>query len=97
MQRANTRCFRNFNGWTLHVDDVATKALRRFPSKDAERIKIALRDFESNPYSGDVQKLGGEQASWRRRVGSYRIFYDVLIHQRIVFVTKIQRRGSDTY
>ena len=83
--------------WTVHIDEVAKKALRRFPSRDTERIKTALRDFESNPYLGDVEKLGGEDVSWRRRVGSYRIFYDVLVNQRIIFVTKIQRRTSSTY
>ena len=83
--------------WIVHVDDVAKKALCRFPSKDAERIKVALREFESNPYSGDIEKLGGQRFSWRRRVGSYRIFYDVLVGQHIIFVTKIKRRGSSTY
>ena len=83
--------------WTVHIDEAAIKVLRRFPAKDAERLKVALRDFESNPYCGDVEKLEGEQYAWRRRVGSYRIFYDVLQNQRTVFVTKIQRRGSHTY
>lgn len=83
--------------WTVHVDDVAKKALRRFPIKDVERLKTVLRDFESNPYCGDVEKLGGEQFAWRRRVGSYRIFYDALQNQRVIFVTKIQRRGPNTY
>jgi mRNA-degrading endonuclease RelE of RelBE toxin-antitoxin system len=83
--------------WVVQVDYVAVKALQRFPSKDIERLKAALRDFESNPYYGDVEKLGGEQFAWRRRVGSYRIFYDVLSSQHIVFVTKIKRRGSNTY
>lgn len=83
--------------WVVHVDDIAKKALRRFPSKEAKRIKTALREFESNPYSGDIGKLGGERFSWRRRVGSYRIFYDVFVNQHIIFVTKLQRRGSNTY
>lgn len=83
--------------WVVHIDGVARKAVQRFPSKDAEHIKAALREFESNPYSGDIEKLAGERFSWRRRVGSYRIFYDVLVNQRIVFVTYIKRRGSHTY
>lgn len=83
--------------WAVHIDDVAKKGLRRLPAKEVTHIQVALREFESNPYSGDIEKLSGQRFSWRRRVGSYRIFYDVLVSQHIVFITKIKRRGSNTY
>jgi mRNA-degrading endonuclease RelE of RelBE toxin-antitoxin system len=33
--------------------------------------------MEQNPFSGDVLKLEGSNGRWRRRVGSYRIFFAI--------------------
>jgi mRNA-degrading endonuclease RelE of RelBE toxin-antitoxin system len=38
-----------------------------------------------------------ETATWRRRVGSYRIFFDVDLDSPIVMVVDIARRTSTTY
>ena len=67
--------------WRVNVAGPARKALNRFPIAD--------------PFSGDVRKLGG--ASYRRRVGSYRIFFDLYPSLRFVQVTAITRRTSTTY
>ena len=31
-----------------------------------------------NPYAGDIKKMEGEEYVWRRRVGAYRIFYEIM-------------------
>jgi mRNA-degrading endonuclease RelE of RelBE toxin-antitoxin system len=51
----------------------------------------------NDPFAGDVLKLEGEGNRWRRRVGSYRIFFIVHIETRIVAVSAIVRRTSTTY
>ena len=33
--------------------------------------------MEANPFFGDIIKLEGETDRWRRRVGSYRLFFAV--------------------
>lgn len=83
--------------WRLAVDPATHKQLRRFPKKDAERIRLALNALESNPFGGDIQKMKGEDSVWRRRVGSYRIKYELYISSRIIYVYEIKRRGSNTY
>jgi len=50
-----------------------------------------------DPFSGDVLKLEGEGNRWRRRVGSYRIFFSVDGAARTVPVSAIVRRTSKTY
>jgi mRNA-degrading endonuclease RelE of RelBE toxin-antitoxin system len=50
-----------------------------------------------DPFAGDVLKLEGGSDRWRRRVGSYRIFFSVDTSTRTVFVTAIVRRTSKTY
>jgi mRNA-degrading endonuclease RelE of RelBE toxin-antitoxin system len=49
------------------------------------------------PFAGDVLKLEGEDNLWRRRVGSYRIFFAVDGKARTVAVTAIVRRTSRMY
>jgi len=83
--------------WQIVVDRDVQKALLRIPSHDSERIQAAIAEFELNPYSGDVVKMHGQRDAWRRRIGSYRLFYEVVQESRMVHVYSLQRRTSTTY
>jgi mRNA-degrading endonuclease RelE of RelBE toxin-antitoxin system len=50
-----------------------------------------------DPFSGDVLKLEGTSNLWRRRVGSYRIFFAVDSAAKSIAITAISRRTSSTY
>jgi mRNA-degrading endonuclease RelE of RelBE toxin-antitoxin system len=52
--------------------------------------------MEKDPRAGDVRRLGGESIL-RRRVGDWRIFFELDETRRIVFVAQISRRSSTTY
>jgi len=81
--------------WNLIVTKSARKDLASLPSGDQVRIQRALDALESNPFSGDIKRL--EPSGWRRRVGNYRIFYDLDVEQHLIVVTAIQRWTSTTY
>ena len=83
--------------WELKIDKIIFKKLSRLPKKDVERIFVTIEFLAQNPYSGDIEKIKGEDSSWRRRIGSYRIFYDIKQDERIVQVTWVERRTSKTY
>lgn len=84
--------------WRVFVASSATKFVQRLPSKDAARIKFILeREFPRDPYIGDIKKLGGEENVWRRRIGSYRIFFETYPALHEIHVFDIDRRGSNTY
>ena len=83
--------------WSVEVRGKARKALKRFPTKDAGVILDVIESFKIDPFSGDIEKLGVEDNAWRRRIGSYRIFYEVYMRTHSVYVYKIERRGSHTY
>ena len=34
---------------------------------------------------------------WRRRVGNYRVIYDLIPEQRVIIVSRIERRTTTTY
>ena len=83
--------------WQIEIDRSVGKVLKRIPRKDADRLRQALREFPFDPFEGDIVKLRDEENSWRRRIGDYRIFFEVFNDQRIILIQEIRRRGSKTY
>ncbi len=83
--------------WTVNVAKPAQKQVARFPAKDQATIGAAARAMADDPFTGDVLKLEGGGSRWRRRVGSYRIFFNVDTTLKTVDVTAITRRTSTTY
>jgi len=43
---------------------------------------------------GDIRKLLGEDATWRRRVGDYRVLFRQDIDQRVVIVVRVAHRPT---
>jgi len=83
--------------WRLQIAKRAGKSLVQFPVKDQNRILAALTEMRGNPFGGDIVRLQSERSTWRRRVGNYRIFFDVSTHSLMVDVVAIERRTSKTY
>ena len=83
--------------WTLRVANRAAKSLQHVPAKDRHRLVAALREMAVAPFSGDIVRLQGETHTWRRRVGRYRIFFEVSTDRLVVDVLDIVRRSSTTY
>ena len=81
--------------WEVVLARQAARRLAELPPKDRARLVDALVQMEAHPYSGDVVKLKGLAVTFRRRVGSYRIFFDV--DGQRVNVLAIERRTSTTY
>ena len=83
--------------WVLEIDPSVFKILKKLPRKDSERLWFAIYSLSHNYFEGDIQKMKGEQNIWRRRVGSYRIFYELLSSAGAISVFHIERRNSHTY
>lgn len=83
--------------WVVLIDNTAKKQLARISENDAAKIIIAIKEFSINPYTGDIEKLKGEKDTWRRRVGSHRILYEIYQQRRLIYVFDVRRRTSTTY
>ncbi|KKT28728.1 hypothetical protein A3G55_03795 [Candidatus Giovannonibacteria bacterium RIFCSPLOWO2_12_FULL_44_25] len=86
-----------YENWGLEVDRSVFKALKRVSRYDAERILEIIKILPANPYFGDVQKMKGEENSWRRRIGAFRIFYKIKSVEKVILVFHLERRTSKTY
>ena len=83
--------------WQLRIAKQVARKLKKVPRKDQERIAEAIVEMRASPFRGDIARLKNESAAWRRRVGNYRIFFDVDVEELLVNVTDIRRRTTTTY
>jgi mRNA interferase RelE/StbE len=83
--------------WTLDVARSARKELEGIPERDRTRILKTLRDMSEDPFAEDVARLHGLPTAWRRRVGNWRILYDLYLDRRLIVIASIRRRTSTTY
>jgi mRNA interferase RelE/StbE len=70
----------------------AEKQLRGLPKPLQKRIIEKLAGVQSNPRSAGAVKLAGVAATWRVRVGDYRIVYEIQETDETVFITIIAHR-----
>ena len=83
--------------WEVKIAKRVSKGTRKIPKKDAERLLIVLQELEINPYQGDIQKIKGEDNVWRKRIGNYRILYEIKPEKRRIEIYQIRRRTTATY
>ncbi|MBI4407115.1 MAG: type II toxin-antitoxin system RelE/ParE family toxin [Candidatus Kerfeldbacteria bacterium] len=69
----------------------AEKSLAKLPTKDQQRVRLALIGLQKDPYGG--KKLQGEyKGYWSIRVWPYRIIYTIMKQELIVIVVAIGHR-----
>jgi mRNA-degrading endonuclease RelE of RelBE toxin-antitoxin system len=83
--------------WTIQIARRAEKQLEKAPVKSRRLLLAALGEMQQNPFGGDIRRLTSERSAWRRRVGAYRIFFDVDPDLHRVDVLDVARRTSTTY
>jgi mRNA-degrading endonuclease RelE of RelBE toxin-antitoxin system len=82
--------------WGLLIANRAKRQFRRLSATERDAIDQALSGMCHDPHHGDVKFLRGLD-SLRRRVGDWRILYELDQTRRIIRVTAIKRRDSNTY
>jgi mRNA interferase RelE/StbE len=85
------------HGWSVSLARSAQKQLDKLPSGDFTRVDAAIESMRVDPFTGDVVHLKNAGAAFRRRVGDYRILFDVFRERRHVDVVAIPRRTTATY
>lgn len=83
--------------WALKVDPKVYKILSKIPKEYSRKIFNTIKSLPFDPFAGDIQKIKDQDNSWRRRVGNYRIFYDIKMEEKVIEVTWVERRTSKTY
>lgn len=87
----------SFGSWNLQIDPGVFKALQKIPRHDGKELLAIIKLLPADPYFGDIQKMKGEENTWRHRAGAYRIFYKIKVSEKVLLVFRIERRTSKTY
>jgi mRNA interferase RelE/StbE len=82
--------------WGLLIANRAKRQLRRLSASDRDGIDAVFSEMRDDPFHGDVKVLRGLDAL-RRRVGDWRILYTLDDDNKVIIVTAVKRRGSNTY
>jgi len=61
----------------------------------ASRLVVTLEEMKDNPLDGDLTRIAID--IWRRRIGNYRVVFQILPKEKIIFILGILRRTSTTY
>jgi mRNA-degrading endonuclease RelE of RelBE toxin-antitoxin system len=83
--------------WEVRVRKDASKRVRRAPRHERDRLLRAVEETASDPFGGDVRPLENQPTAFRRRLGDWRIFFDVYPDRRVVEIVHVVRRTSTTY
>lgn len=76
----------------------AEKSFKKIPKEYQKKIKEAVLKLEQNPLSlGTIKLLNYPVAQYRKRVGDYRLLFDLDEEKKIIIIADIRRRTSTTY
>ncbi len=81
-------------GYDVRFVRSARKELEKLPAQVVQRIIPAIRGLELEPRPHGCRKLVGEEATYRIRVGQYRVVYEVNDENRRVRITRVRHRGE---
>jgi mRNA-degrading endonuclease RelE of RelBE toxin-antitoxin system len=81
----------------LVIVNRAKSQLRRLTAAERQQIDAAFSAMRHNPYHGDVKFLKGSDGAFRRRVGDWRILFDPEPGHKVIVITAVKSRASNTY
>lgn len=74
--------------YRLELSPRARRDLKKLPAQVRARLKGPIDALAHTPRPPGAVKLGGEEDTYRIRVGSYRVLYEV--HDRILLVVLLK-------
>lgn len=83
----------------MHFIELSVRAqefLEKLDNKTKERIEKRLKNLENNPVPSDSKFIGREnnEMIFRYRIGKFRVLYKVKESQKIILITKIDKRDK---
>jgi mRNA-degrading endonuclease RelE of RelBE toxin-antitoxin system len=70
----------------------ARRDLRKLTPHVLRAAKDVFTEMEFDPFGGDLETLG--DGGYRRRIGKYRILFDVDTDLKVVFIAGVKPRGQ---
>ena len=84
------------DSYSVELTKSAEKELRRIDGRYIPRIFAAVESLAEEPRPTGCKKLSGSNHTYRIRIGTYRVIYDIQESRLLVLVIKIGHR-KDAY
>ena len=80
--------------YSLEFSNHSKNFLKRLDKQDLDRILSRLENLENNSFPSDAKFIGRDNGEiiFRYRIGKFRVLYKVKETQKIILVTKIDKR-----
>ncbi len=83
--------------YRVELAPAAQRQMRRLPAVARSRLAAPILDLARSPRPLGARKVRGQPGTWRVRVGSYRILYDIHDDAALIVILKVARRSESTY
>ena len=81
--------------YELRLSREAEKIFKRLQTDRKQQIERVFAEMRQNPFAGDVRPLRGTASgSYRRRVGSLRIVFQLDQQEHVIWVETLGFRGN---
>ena len=81
-------------GYRIELTRSCAKGLDELPPRTAARLLEAIESLGANPRPRQCKKLTGSARSYRVRIGSYRLLYEVNDRNEVVIVYAAGHRSK---
>ena len=78
--------------YTVQLAPAARRQLRKLDRSIQERVVRRLEKLEKDPRPPGVEKMEGDESTYRIRLGEYRIMYEIRDKVLVVLVLKVGHR-----
>ena len=78
--------------YLVRVKESVEKAIRKLDRPSRRRVWAAIGELADDPRRAGCVKMAGERDLWRRRVGDYRIVYQIYNAELVVLIVRVGHR-----
>jgi mRNA interferase RelE/StbE len=80
--------------YTIKFSAHAARSFRKLPRQIQVRLYAAIEPLRDNPRMQGSEKLKGSDNAYRIRVGDYRLLYEIMDDELVVYVIETGHRGE---
>ena len=78
--------------YIFEIEPPARQQIRAIPREVQQRVTTALSQLAEQPRPLNAKRLTGYDRTYRLRLGSYRIFYEIEDRIRVILVIEVGHR-----
>ncbi|MFC1769073.1 type II toxin-antitoxin system RelE/ParE family toxin [Nanoarchaeota archaeon] len=78
----------------LQFSSKTEKFLKKCDNVLSKRIIDKIQQLEKDPVPHDSKRVVNEESTFRIRIGNYRVLYKIKYNEKVILISKIDKRPS---